>query len=443
MDKSIDFINKNIEDASTVVVAVSSGPDSMALLNLLLEVRNEKKLKIVIAHINHNLREESKEEFEFTMNYAKKNKCEFEGILFDNYKTNSIENEARERRYAFFEDILKKYDSKYLLTAHHGDDLIETILMRLTRGSSISGYSGFKKISKRNGYTILRPLIFYTKDEILEYLEKKNIPYRIDKTNYSKKYTRNRYRLDILPLLKKEDKDVHKKYLKFSEELEELSSFMDKYINEKYDDIVVKNMINITELKKLDRYIVKQILYKYLFNMYKDDIKLIESKHIDIIIDSIYDDKSNIEMSLPNEVIMQKSYDMLMVKNEIFNDNYKIELKRITKFPYGTIEAMDNTDLTDNYVCHLNSENIKLPLYVRNKKDGDYIEVLNLNGKKKIKDIFIDEKINKEKRKNYPVVVDSDDNVLWLPGIKKSKYDGLKSGKYDIILRYYEEENDE
>ena len=203
MNKSIDFINNNIEDASTVVVAVSSGPDSMALLNLLLEVRDKKKLKIVIAHINHNLRDESKEEFEFTMKYAKKKKCEFEGILFDNYKTNSIENEARERRYAFFEDILKKYDSKYLLTAHHGDDLIETILMRITRGSSISGYSGFKKISKRDGYTILRPLIFYTKDEILKYLENNNIPYRIDKTNYSKKYTRNRYRLDILPLLKK------------------------------------------------------------------------------------------------------------------------------------------------------------------------------------------------------------------------------------------------
>ena len=255
MNKSIEFIKNNIDNASTVVVAVSSGPDSMALLNLLLELRKEKKLKIVVAHINHNLREESKEEYDFTRKYAHDNKCEFEGIMFDKYDTNSIENEARERRYAFFESVLKKYKSKYLFTAHHGDDLIETILMRLTRGSSLDGYSGFKKISYRDNYVILRPLIFYTKDEILKYVEKNNIPYRIDKTNFSKKYTRNRYRLDILPLLKKEDENVHTKYLKFSEELEESSNFINEYVNNKYKDIVNKNMINIELLKKENNYI--------------------------------------------------------------------------------------------------------------------------------------------------------------------------------------------
>ena len=439
MDKSINFIKDNIEDNSTVVVAVSSGPDSMALLSLLLKLRKEKGLKIVVGHIHHNLREESDEEYEFTKEYALKNNCEFEYTKFDEYETNSIENEARERRYSFFEEILKKYNSKYLLTAHHGDDLIETILMRLTRGSSLGGYSGFKKFSKREGYSILRPLIYYTKDEILEYIEKNDIPYRIDKTNFSKKYTRNRYRLDILPLLKKEDKDVHKKYLKFSEELEENNSFMENYINSRYKVVVSNNMINISELKKEDKYIIKQIIYKYLFKIYRDDIKLIESKHVDIIVNSIFDEKSNLEISLPNEITMQKSYDVLMVKNEVFSDNYKIELKRETKFPFGKILALDESDITDNYVCYLNSKDIKLPLYVRNKRNGDYIEILNLNGKKKLKDIFIDEKIDKNIRNSYPVVVDSDDNILWIPGIKKSKYDSLKTGKYDIILWYDKE----
>ena len=443
MNKSIDFINKNIEDGSTVVVAVSSGPDSMALLNLLLDVRKDKKLKVVVAHIHQNLREESDEEFEFTKKYASDKKCEFEYTKFEEYETNSIENEARERRYEFFESVLKKYKSKYLLTAHHGDDLIETILMRLTRGSSLGGYSGFKKISKRDGYSILRPLIFYTKDEILDYLKENDIPYRIDKTNFSKKYTRNRYRLDILPLLKNEDKDVHKKYLKFSEELEEISSFMENYINVRYEEVVKNNMINISLLKNEDKYIIKQILYKYLFNIYKEDIKLIESKHVDIIINSIFDDKSNLEISLPNEITMHKSYDVLMVKNKVFSDHYKIELKRETVFPFGKIVALDDTDKTDNYVCHLNSADINLPLYVRNKQDGDYIEILNLNGKKKVKDIFIDEKIDKNIRNTYPVVVDSEDNIIWIPGIKKSKYDSLKTGKYDIILWYDKEENDE
>ena len=132
-----------------------------------------------------------------------------------------------------------------------------------------------------------------------------------------------------------------------------------------------------------------------------------------------------------------------MVKNKVFSDDYKIEITKETIFPFGKIIALDETDMTDNYVCHLDSSSIKLPIYVRNKKDGDFMEVLNMNGKKKIKDIFIDEKIKKDIRKNYPVVVDADDNILWLPGIKKSKYDSLKTGKYDIILWYKEEENNE
>ena len=443
MDKSIEFMNEHIEDNSKVVVAVSSGPDSMCLLNLLLKVRKEKKIDIIVCHIHHNLRRESDEELEFTKKYALENKCIFEYTKFDNYETNSIENEARERRYNFFEEIIKKYNAKYLLTAHHGDDLVETILMRLTRGSSLEGYSGFKKISVRDKYLILRPLIFYSKEEILKYLEKNSIPYRIDKTNFSKEYTRNRYRLDILPLLKKEEKNVHKKYLKFSEELEENNNFIDNYVNNKYENIVKNNMINIPLLKKEDNYIIKKIIYKFLFLIYKDNINLIESKHIDIIFSSINDKKSNIDISLPKNITIRKSYDVLLIKKEVFCDNYFIELKKETIFPYGKITILDKTKLTNNYVCHLDSKSIKLPLFVRNKRDGDYMEILNLGGKKKIKDIFIDEKIDKTKRDKYPVVVDSNDNIVWLPGIKKSKYDVLKTGKYDIILWYSKEENNE
>ena len=443
MDKSIEFLKSTILNGSKVVIAVSSGPDSMCLLSLLLKIRDEKRLDIIVAHINHNLREESEEEYNFTKKYSLDNNCQFESIKFDNYETNSIENEARERRYKFFEEIINKYNAKYLLTAHHGDDLIETILMRLTRGSSIDGYIGFKKMSIRDNYTILRPLIFYTKEEILKYLENNNIPYRIDKTNFSKKYTRNRYRLDILPLLKNEDKNVHQKYLKFSEEIEENNNFVNKYVNNKYDGIVKDNIIDIGLLLDEDKYIIKKILYKYLFNIYNNDINLIESKHIDMVFDMITDNKSNKEVSLPSNIILEKSYNKLMIKNIHNKDEYKIEIEEETIFPKGKIIMLDNTDLTNNYVCHLDSKSIKLPLYVRNRKDGDYIEILNLNGKKKIKDIFIDEKVDKNKRNGYPVVVDSDEKIVWIPGLKKSKYDGLKVGKYDIILWYNEEEKNE
>ena len=443
MDESIKFIRESIPSGSTLVVGVSGGPDSMCLLNLLLELKEERRYNIVVAHINHGLREESDEEYEYVKKFSSDHNLLFEGIKLGEFDTNSIENEAREKRYSFYEDILKKHKSKYLLLAHHGDDLVETILMRLTRGSTLDGYSGFNKISKRDNYSIIRPLVFYTKDEIMEYLEEKHIEYRIDKTNYDKKYTRNRYRLDILPVLKKENKNIHKKYLTFSEELEESNNFIDKYVSNKYIDIVKDNIIDLDLLLKEDRYIIKKILNKYLFNNYKSNINLIESKHVQAILDLIDSDKPNTFVTLPNNIMVEKSYNKLYIKETDKLDNYKIAIKDKVVLGDYIIKKIDNTDLTNNFVCHLNSEEISLPLYVRNRKDGDYIEILNLNGKKKIKDLFIDSKIDKSLRDNYPLVVDSNDNIVWIPGLKKSKYDRLKTGNYDIILWYTRRDTDE
>ena len=443
MDESIKFIRESIPSGSTLVVGVSGGPDSMCLLNLLLELKEERRYNIVVAHINHGLRKESDEEYEYVKKFSSDHNLLFEGIKLGKFDTNSIENEARTKRYNFYEEVLKKYKSKYLLLAHHGDDLVETILMRLTRGSTIDGYSGFNKISLRDKYSIYRPLVFYTKDEIIEYLEEKHIDYRIDKSNFDKKYTRNRYRLDILPVLKKENKNIHKKYLTFSEELEESNNFIDKYVSSRYIDIVKDNIIDLNLLLKEDRFIIKRIINKYLFNNYKSNINLIESKHVLSILDLIDSNKPNTFITLPNNIMLEKSYDKLYIKDTDKLDNYKIAIKDKVVLGDYIIKKVDSTDLTNNYVCHLNSKDISLPLYVRNRKDGDYIEILNLNGKKKIKDLFIDSKIDKSLRDNYPLVVDSNDNIVWIPGLKKSKYDRLKTGNYDIILWYTRRDKNE
>lgn len=441
MDKSILFLKENIENNCVVICAISGGPDSMVLLNIINNLKNEKSLKIVCAHVNHKLRIESNEEYEFVKKYCNENDIVFEGIDFNNYDSTNIESEAREKRYLFFENLLKKYNSKYLLTAHHGDDLVETILMRMTRGSSLSGYVGFNKISKREKYYLLRPLIFYTKSEILKFAEKNNIEYRIDKTNFDKKYTRNRYRMDMLPLLKKENNKVHLKYLKFSEEISEANEFIDNYINEKYAEIV-NNKIDVLKLKNEKDYIVKGIIYKYLLSKYNNDIKYVNDKHIKSIISILRKNRSGY-VSLPKNKILYIDKKEIYFCNDKNIKNYKIILKENDSINIldGEIKLIKYTNLTNNFVTHLNSKDIKLPLYVRNKKNGDVIEVLNMNGKKKVKEILIENKIDRNIRECYPVVVDSDDNIIFIPGLKKSKYDTLKSGKYDIIVWYNKEEN--
>lgn len=430
------FLKDYLKDNITVVCATSGGVDSMVLLSILLKYN----VKIVCAHVNHNLREESFEEYEFVKKYCKDNNVIFEGTVLDKIEKGNLESEFRSKRYEFFDSIVKKYDAKYLLTAHHGDDLTETVLMRIVRGSSLEGYSGFDIISDRGNYKILRPLVYLTKEQIYEYAKENNIEYREDKTNKSDKYTRNRYRKYILPKLKEENKNVHIKFLKFSNELMGAYKFINEYIENLIKDNYYNNKLDIEVIKSMDEFVIKKIIYRLLKDEYKENIGLINDRNINEIIKIIKSDKPNLKIDLPLDIEVVKNYHILEIKKQTSNKPYKYEIKDEVKFELGTIKVLKDTTLTNNYVCHLNSKDIKLPLYVRNRNEGDYIEILGMNGKRKIKDIFIDEKIPKDIRDKYPIVVDSNNTVVWIPGIKKSKYNGLKTKNYDIILWYTKEE---
>lgn len=441
MENALEILNEYLTKDETVVCATSGGIDSMTLLYLLIKIRKEKNIKIICAHINHNLREESFEEYKFVEEYCNQNNITFEGIVFEKHISGNFEYESRKKRYAFFEKILNKYSSKYLLTAHHGDDLIETVLMRLIRGSTLDGYMGFDMISDRDSYKILRPLVYYSKSDIRNYAQKNNIEYREDRTNYDTKYTRNRYRKEILPLLKKENENVHLKFLKFSNTVKESSIFINNYTNKVYEKIYIDNKININSIKSIDLFILKKVLLKILKKIYKEDINHINDKHVLAILEVLKSNKPNISINLPLGIIAIKNYDYFEIKKISNTESYKIEINSSEViFPNGILKTVNDTKLTNNYVCHLDSSKIRLPLYVRNKEPGDFIEVLGLNGKKKVKDIFINEKIKVDKRSSYPVVVDSNNTVLWVPGLKKSKYDSLKTKNYDIILWYIDEE---
>ena len=170
MKKVIEFLKKTIDKNTSLVVACSGGPDSMCLLDLVTKLKDELNLNIIVAHVNHKLRIESEEEAKMVENYSKENNLIFELLEITDYiNGNFSEEDARKRRYKFFNEVIEKYHASLLLTAHHGDDLIETILMRLTRGSNLSGYIGIKEISQNENYKTLRPLLSIKKDEIINY----------------------------------------------------------------------------------------------------------------------------------------------------------------------------------------------------------------------------------------------------------------------------------
>ena len=152
-----------------IVIGCSAGPDSMALVDMLLKIRDKYSLSLIIAHVNHNVREQSIIEANYMKKYCEDNNLVFETMTILEYGDDNFENEARNIRYNFFENVVLKYGANYLMTAHHGDDLIETIMMRMVRGSNLRGYSGFKKIVDMDNYKIVRPLISYTKKELEEF----------------------------------------------------------------------------------------------------------------------------------------------------------------------------------------------------------------------------------------------------------------------------------
>ena len=433
-----NFLKDNIKNNDTLILACSGGPDSMCLLDLLLKYREKININIIIAHVHHNVRKQSDEELVFVKEYADNNKVTFETMKIKEYGKNNFESEARDKRYNFFGALVKKYNAKYVLTAHHGDDLMETILMRMVRGSSLKGYSGFNNITKLDEYIILRPLLTLTKKDILEYNKENKIPYVLDYTNELDVHTRNRYRKYILPKLKEEDENVNLKFLKFSNILQEYDSYISKEVNKVIKSIYINGILDIQKYLKLDNLIKKEVIKNILNMVYQDNIIYINDKNVLNIYNLLADNKSNSYINLPKGKVAVKSYNSFYINDKEKLECYKFTFKDKLVLPNGMkIESVSSVDSNSNYVCRLDSKDIHLPIIVRTKEIGDVIEVMNMKGHKKVKDIFIDSKISINDRNLWPIVTDSNNNILWIPGIKKSKYNKQNSEFCDIILRYY------
>ena len=165
---------------------------------------------------------------------------------------------------------------------------------------------------------------------------------------------------------------------------------------------------------------------------------LVNDKHIDLILSLINNRRSNCFVNLPNEVIATKSYNVLELKRDTEEiTSYEIEFDNYVLLPNNhIIEKIDDTNDNSNFICRLNSNDITLPLTIRTRKFGDKMKVKGMNGSKKIKEIFIEKKVSLNKRDMWPNVVDAKGNIVWIPGLKKSKFDKKKTDGYDIILKY-------
>ena len=288
----LDYIKKNnlITENDKVLVAVSGGPDSICLLNILYNLKSDLKIELFVAHVNHLIRNEAKIDAEFVKEF-----CENRGIKFFYKEYNikekakvekiSVEEAGRNARYGFFEEIAKEYNINKIAIGHNKNDLAETLIMNIIRGT---GTQGLKAILKKNGIYI-RPLLDISREKIEEYCEKNNLKPRIDLTNFENNYTRNKIRNIVIPYLKKEfNPNIVEALTRLSKIATEEQDFINMEVEKHYNKIVIneeENSIKIEGKKfsKLHIAIKKRIIL-YIINKLFGNTKQIEKKHIEDII---------------------------------------------------------------------------------------------------------------------------------------------------------------
>ncbi|WP_096203232.1 tRNA lysidine(34) synthetase TilS [Bacillus sp. FJAT-45350] len=446
-----------LSDHSTVIVGVSGGPDSLALLHFLWNERTKRKLRIIAAHIDHMFRgETSYADYQFVEQFCLERKIEFEGIQVDvkayqKEKQLSSQMAARECRYQFFSDVMIKYQGDYLALAHHGDDQVETMLMKQVRGTYGFGSAGIPVSRPFATGEIIRPFLEITKKEIEEYCERFLLNPRIDETNKTDAYIRNRFRNHILPILKEENPKVHLQFQKKSEWITEDEHFLEELTVKEKQRIILKEVPDQVSVCvqsfndiaiPLQRRVIHLIL-RYLYG--KNSPIVVTSIHIEAVSQLLKEKNVSGRVDLPNGLQVKRSYgnclfslvpdDDIQEYEEILTVPGMVHLN-LGKISVEVLEQLPERNSNELcFVCDM--EQIELPLTIRTKKPGDRIKQVGMSGTKKINRIFIDKKVGKMERAMWPIIVDNSGRILWVPLLSRSSTAVVteQTKKY-LVLRF-------
>lgn len=443
-----------------VVVALSGGPDSVALLDSLVKIAPKMNLIIFVAHYNHKLRKNESEKDEA---FCRKLSESYELIFLcgrmditKKQKGESPEDFYRRQRYAFLNKVAKKNNAQKIALGHNLQDQAHTVLLRLVRGSSLEGLKGIEPI-RENRY--IRPLIEVSRREIIEYLSKNNISYRKDSSNKDEKYLRNKIRARLIPLLKKEfNPKIEEDLAQTAKILRGEDDFIKTHVAHALrSGYIIKNeksaSMNVDYLLGLHA-----ALRSRLFKNILDDIitskQAVTSKHINNVESILQNNVSGKSVSLPGSLIARREYNILIlerkkpIRKKLI---YKYELELGGHF-YIRERKVDvflkkmrpgNIDCKADDKIYMDLDKLSSPLVLRNRRNGDWIEPMGMKGRKKIKDYLIDEKVPRAQRDEIMLIADAD-SVVWIEKKRLSERVKITSKTRNILeVRIIEkEEND-
>lgn len=432
---------------STIVVAVSGGPDSMALLHILNCLAKEEQFDLVVAHVNHGFRpEESLEEAEMVRAYAAQMGLPFECIelhmpqYLDKHSVNS-QAASRGRRYEFFFRIAERYNAHYIALAHHADDLAETVLMNVIRGTGLSGLSGIVMKRSEKNVELIRPLLRMKKEAIIKYCDAYQIPYLHDSSNLKRDYYRNQIRLDVFPYLEQYNSQLSQSLVRLAEVAAEEDHWMTQQTKDQFEQMVQKQsggyavscQLFFTLHVALQRRLIKLILSYlsleagYLSFEGIERMRMAADEHA----------ASTWRIDIGDGIVCIREYDVLRfirpaVKDQVEQKPLQFEVRQDMQYPYSfeyngwqfyldvrTDEASAMKPMT-RHEAVFDLEQLDYPLMFRTRQAGDRMQVLGLNGSKKVQDMFVDAKMAPSERDTYPLLLDRNARILWIPGIRRS-----------------------
>lgn len=413
IEKVRNYIKENrlLDPEDRVIVGFSGGMDSVTLLDVLLSLGYH----CVAAHCNFHLRgEESERDAAFVKQWCEHIGVEMVSVDFDTYRYAtthkiSIEMAARELRYEWFEDMRKQHHANVIAVAHHRDDLVETVLLNLIRGTGIRGLTG---ISPKNN-SIVRPLLCVSRDEIEAYVDDRKLPFIFDSSNSDDVFVRNFLRLNIMPLLEKINPSVKNAMYRTARHVGEAKKIYDYYVETQKKAIFVDNQIDIEKLKATlsPAVMLFEILTPLGFNasviedisqrldstpgkvFYSDNYRLIKDRS-KLILEKIADKK-----------LQQEEYTIDKVSQEITDP---IRLKISFLSGYTTINK-------DPRFLYADADKLSFPLTLRKWQSGDWFVPFGMRGRKKLSDFFTDRKFSLADKENA-WVLSSGENIVWIVG---------------------------
>ena len=438
-----------LEKGDRVGIAVSGGPDSVALLKVLHELHHSGGFSLVVLHLNHCIRgEESDHDAAFVTSLGAQLgiPVEVKTVSIPQLKRRvkgSIEEIARNERYAFFRNAADTHHLTKVALGHTLNDQVETVLINIMRGSGPEGLRGMLPV--RDGIFI-RPLIESTREEVLSFLQKEGLTFTTDATNESDEYLRNRVRHFLIPELERTfDRHVTGNISRMAEIIRYEDEYMKKAAMDTLNTWGIitgahEYRMNITLLRGIHVALVRRMV-KALLEELSPGNNGIEYRHVQEVIDLVESRSPCGVVSLPFSITAARDYDMIHISRGRTDDSTRrcssrTQSTRAFTYPVtipGSVEISETgeeirfsfvTPEEVHFECGVQAfmdyDALMPPLSVRNMREGDRIQPLGMKGYKKLKALFIDEKIPWRKRKIIPLVADSH-SVVWIPGVRLSE----------------------